>query len=295
MEVLMQAFDLDLLTEGRPPHDDYARIRKALAYMSQHATRQPSIEAIADHVGLSASHLHHMFQRWAGITPKAFLQAVTIDHARRLLRDEASLLDASLELGLSGPSRLHDLFVTHEKMTPGDFKNRAAGLAFSYGYHPSPFGEVIALVTSRGLAGMGFVDEGQQEAALAEFQARWPKAQFLLAPEKSGPYVARAFDPNLWQNDQPLRIVLIGSDFELSVWDALLKLPFGSATTYAGLAERIGRPKAARAIGAAVGRNPISFVVPCHRVLGKDGSLTGYHWGLLRKQAIIGWEAGQKG
>lgn len=291
----MQAFDLDLPTEGRPPHDDYARIRKALAYMSQHATRQPSIEAIADHVGLSASHLHHMFQCWAGITPKAFLQAVTIDHARRLLRDEASLLDASLELGLSGPSRLHDLFVTHEKMTPGDFKSRGAGLAFSYGYHPSPFGEVIALVTSRGLAGMGFVDDGQQEAALAEFQARWPKAQFLLTPEKSGPYVARAFDPSLWQNDQPLRIVLIGSDFELSVWDALLKLPFGGATTYAGLAARIGRPKAARAIGAAVGRNPISFVVPCHRVLGKDGALTGYHWGLMRKQAIIGWEAGQKG
>jgi len=291
----MQAFDLDLLAEGQPRHDDYARIRKALAYMSQHATRQPSVEAIADHVGLSASHLHHMFQRWAGITPKAFLQAVTIDHARRLLRDEASLLDASLELGLSGPSRLHDLFVTHEKMTPGDFKSRGAGLVFYYGYHPSPFGEVIALVTSRGLAGMGFVDDGQQEAALAEFQARWPKAQFLLAPEDSEPYVTRAFDPNLWQNDQPLRIVLIGSDFELSVWDALLKLPFGGATTYAGLAARIGRPKAARAIGAAVGRNPISFVVPCHRVLGKDGALTGYHWGMMRKQAIIGWEAGQKG
>ena len=288
----MQVFDLDLRNENSHRHDDYARIRKALVFISQHATRQPSIEAIADHVGLSGSHLHHMFQRWAGITPKAFLQAITIDHARRLLRDEASLLDASLELGLSGPARLHDLFVTHEKMTPGDYKAGAVGLVFSYGYHPSPFGEVIALVTSRGLAGMGFVDEGQREGSLAEFQARWPKAQFVLAPETSAPFVARAFDTELWQNDQPLRIVLIGSDFELSVWDALLKMPFGSATTYAGLAGRIGRPKAARAIGAAVGRNPISFVVPCHRVLGKGGALTGYHWGLLRKQAIIGWEAG---
>jgi AraC family transcriptional regulator of adaptative response/methylated-DNA-[protein]-cysteine methyltransferase len=291
----MQAFDLDLIDETIPPQDDYARIRKALAFMSRNAKDQPQIEAIASHVGVSSSHLHFLFQRWAGITPKAFLQAVTIDHARRLLREDASLLDASLELGLSGPSRLHDLFVTHEKMTPGDFKTGGAGLVLSYGYHPSPFGEVIALVAPHGLAGMGFVDDGQQLAALAEFQHRWPKAQFLLAPETSAPYVARAFDPKLWLNDQPLRIVLIGSDFELSVWDALLKLPFGSATTYAGLAARIGSPKAARAIGAAVGRNPISFVVPCHRVLGKDGALTGYHWGLVRKQAMIGWEAGQKG
>lgn len=291
----MQALNLDTPQDATPPGEDYARIKKALEYMALNAQAQPQVEAIAAHVGLSSTHLHHLFQRWAGITPKAFLQAVTINHARHLLRADASLLDASLELGLSGPARLHDLFVTQEKMTPGEYKTGGAGLTFLYGFHPSPFGEALAVVAPRGLAGMGFVDEGGRKAALADMQRRWPKASFQLDQEASAPYVARAFDPALWRADQPLRIVLIGSDFELQVWQALLKVPFGSATTYSNLAGRIGRPQAARAVGAAVGRNPISFVVPCHRVMGKGGTLTGYHWGLVRKQAIIGWEAGQIG
>jgi AraC family transcriptional regulator of adaptative response/methylated-DNA-[protein]-cysteine methyltransferase len=291
----MQALEISAPVTDPPACDDYARIRAALEFIGAHAKRQPQVDEIAAHVGLSASHLHHLFQRWAGITPKAFLQAVTIDHARRLLRDNASLLDASLELGLSGPARLHDLFVTQEMMTPGEFKAGGAGIVFAYGFHPSPFGEALAVVAPRGLAGLGFVDEAGREAALADMRRRWPKALFHEDNETTAPYVRRAFDPALWRPDQPLRVVLIGSDFEMQVWRALLKIPLGAARTYSDVADDIGRPGAARAVGAAVGRNPISFVVPCHRVLGRSGALTGYHWGLVRKQAIIGWEAGRTG
>jgi AraC family transcriptional regulator of adaptative response/methylated-DNA-[protein]-cysteine methyltransferase len=290
----MTAFDLQSRPEQEPhPGDDYARIRDALQFVTDRAKRQPSIEEIAEHVGLSPSHFHHLFKRWAGITPKAFLQAVTIDHARRLLRDNASVLDASLELGLSGPGRLHDLFVTQEAMTPGEYKTGGRGLALTYGFHPSPFGEALAVVAPRGLAGLGFVDAAGREAALADMQRRWPQATFLRDQLATAPYVHRAFDPDLWRPEQPLRIVLIGSDFEMRVWRTLLGVPLGTATSYASLAARIGKPGAARAVGAAVGRNPISFVVPCHRVMGSTGALTGYHWGLARKQAIIGWEAGR--
>lgn len=290
----MPAFDLQCRAEHEPDSgEDYARIRDALQFVTDRAKRQPSIEEIAEHVGLSPSHFHHLFKRWAGITPKAFLQAVTIDHARRLLRDNASVLDASLELGLSGPGRLHDLFVTQEAMTPGEYKTGGRGLALTYGFHPSPFGEALAVVAPRGLAGLGFVDAAGREAALADMQRRWPQAAFLADQTATAPYVQRAFDPDLWRPEQPLRIVLIGSDFEMRVWRTLLGVPLGTATSYASLAARIGKPSAARAVGAAVGRNPISFVVPCHRVMGSSGALTGYHWGLARKQAIIGWEAGR--
>jgi AraC family transcriptional regulator of adaptative response/methylated-DNA-[protein]-cysteine methyltransferase len=291
----MQALEISPLLEDAPACDDYARVRDALAFIGAQAKRQPQVDEIAAHVGLSPSHLHHLFQRWAGITPKGFLQAVTLEHARRLLRADASLLDASLELGLSGPARLHDLFVTQDRLTPGEFKIGGSGLAFSYGFHPSPFGEALAVVAPRGLAGMGFVDEAGRDAALADMRRRWPKADFFADAAATAPYVARAFDPVLWRPEQPLRVVLIGSDFEVQVWRALLKIPLGGATTYSDVAAEIGRPGAARAVGAAVGRNPISFVVPCHRVLGKSGALTGYHWGVVRKQAIIGWEAGRCG
>jgi AraC family transcriptional regulator of adaptative response/methylated-DNA-[protein]-cysteine methyltransferase len=274
---------------------DYDKVRKTLAFITEHWRDQPSLEQIADHVGISAPHLHHVFRRWSGLSPKAFLQAVTLDHARRLLREPVSLFDASLELGLSGPARLHDLFVTHEAMSPGDFKSGGEGLTLYYGYHASPFGEAIAVVTDRGLAGMGFVDDGNRFAALNDMTRRWPKASFLPDQAKTAPYIARAFDPATWQPETPLNVILIGTDFEVRVWRTLLSIPLGKATTYGDVADRIGKPKAARAVGAAVGRNPISFVVPCHRVIGKSGALTGYHWGLTRKQAILGWEAGKTG
>jgi AraC family transcriptional regulator of adaptative response/methylated-DNA-[protein]-cysteine methyltransferase len=274
---------------------DYDRVRAALAFMTERWRSQPSLEAVAEHVGLSPSHFHHVFRRWAGITPKAFLQAITLDHARTLLRDSASVLDTAYEVGLSGPSRLHDLFVTHEAMSPGEWKAGGAGLGMAFGFHPSPFGEAIVVATERGLAGIGFVDDGDRAAALADMRGRWPGATFEEKPEVTEPLARRAFDPGAWRSDAPLRVVLIGTDFEVRVWETLLRIPLGRATTYSDIATCIGRPSAARAVGAAVGKNPISFVVPCHRVLGRSGALTGYHWGLTRKQAILGWEAGKAG
>lgn len=274
---------------------DYDVVRRIVAYISTHWRRQPSIEEIAAHVGLSASHVHHLFRRWAGLSPKAFLQAITLDHAKALLGDQASLLDAAYEVGLSGPARLHDLFVTHEAMTPGDYKAKGAGLALAYGFHPSPFGEAIVVASPRGLAGLGFVEDGDRDAALADMVRRWPRAIYVEDAAATAPFASRVFEPQRWRADTPLRVVLIGTDFEVRVWRTLLGVPFGRATTYSAVAERIGAPKAARAVGAAVGRNPISFVVPCHRVLGRGGALTGYHWGLTRKQAILGWEAGRIG
>ncbi len=275
--------------------DDYDRVRRAIAFISKQWRRQPSIEEIADHLGLSVSHLHHLFRRWAGITPKAFLQAVTLDRARDLLRDSASILDASYELGLSGPGRLHDLFVTHEAMTPGAFKTGGANLEIAYGFHPSPFGKALLMVAPLGLAGLGFAEPGEEKAALADMTRRWPKATFVPDPARTAPFARRVFDPAQWSADRPLNVVLIGTDFEVRVWETLLKIPMGRAVSYSDIASNIKSPKASRAVGAAVGKNPVSFVVPCHRALGKGGALTGYHWGITRKQAMLGWEAGQVG
>jgi len=273
--------------------DDYDRVRRAIAFISRHWRRQPSLDEIAGHVGLSVSHFHHLFRRWAGITPKAFLQAVTLDRARTLLKDSASILDATYELGLSGPGRLHDLFVTHEAMTPGEFRSGGAGLTFVYGFHPSPFGLALIMLAPLGLAGVAFADPGEEAPALADMTRRWPNAAFREDSARTAPYASRIFDPTQWQVDRPLNIVMIGTDFEVRVWRTLLKIPMGQATTYSDIAGHIGNPKAARAVGAAVGKNPMSFVVPCHRVLGRSGALTGYHWGLTRKQAMLGWEGGR--
>lgn len=276
----------------RPP-SDYERVRRIVSFISERWRDQPSVEAVADHVGLTPTHVHHLFRRWCGLTPKAFLAAITLDNAKALLADSASVMDASYAVGLSGPGRLHDLFVTHEAITPGDYKSGGAGLAMSYGYHLSPFGEAIVVATPRGLAGLGFVDDGDRAHALADMQRRWPRAALSEDPVLTEAIARRVFDSDRWNADTPLRVVLIGTDFEVRVWETLLAIPFGRAATYSGIAERIGKPRAARAVGAAVGRNPVSFVVPCHRVLGRSGRLTGYHWGLTRKQAMLGWETGR--
>ena len=281
------------LTQPEEPQTDYERVRRIIAFISERWRDQPSLEAIADHVGLSTTHVHHLFRRWAGLSPKAFLQALTLDNAKALLSDSASVLDATYEVGLSGPARLHDLFVTHEAMTPGDYKAGGSGLTMRFGFHPSPFGEAVLIATDRGLAGLGFVDDGDRQAALADLTRRWPKAEYVEDEAATAPLARRIFNPSQWQAEQPLRVVLIGTDFEVRVWQTLLRIPRDRAATYSDIARHIGKPSACRAVGAAVGRNPVSFVVPCHRVLGRSGALTGYHWGLTRKQAILGWEAGK--
>ena len=273
--------------------DDYAVVRRAIAFISEHWRAQPEIDEIAAAVGTTTADLHHVFRRWAGLTPKAFLQAITLDNARRLLRSSASVLDAAYEVGLSGPGRLHDLFVTHEAMSPGEWKSGGEGLSVAYGFHPSPFGSALVMTTERGLAGLAFADPGEDEAALDVMRGRWAKARFSEDKDRTGAIGRRIFDPTLWRPERPLRVVLIGTDFEVRVWETLLGIPMGRATTYSDIAAKLGKPTASRAVGAAVGKNPVSFVVPCHRVMGKSGDLTGYHWGITRKRAMLGWEAGR--
>lgn len=272
--------------------DDYDIVRRAIAHIRGHWRDQPEIEQIAEAAGVTPAELHHLFRRWAGLTPKAFLQALTLDHARRLLRDSASVLDATYEVGLSGPGRLHDLFVTHEAMSPGEWKTGGEGLTIFYGFHPSQFGTALVMATDRGLAGLAFADQGKEKSALADMRGRWRKAKYVEDAARTAPLAQRIFDRKAWRPDRPLRVVLIGTDFEVRVWETLMRIPLGRATTYSEIASSLGAPKAARAVGAAVGKNPICFVVPCHRVIGKSGDLTGYHWGITRKRAMLGWEAG---
>lgn len=271
---------------------DYDVVRRAIAHIRGHWRAQPEIEEIAEAAGVTTTELHHLFRRWAGITPKAFLQALTLDTARQLLRDSASVLDAAYEVGLSGPGRLHDLFVTHESMSPGEWKAGGEGLTISYGMHPCPFGSALVMASERGLCGLAFADAGKEKAALADMRKRWPKAKYVADISRTSVIANRIFDKTLWRPDRPLRVVLIGTDFEVRVWDMLMRIPMGRAATYSDVACKVGAPKAARAVGAAVGKNPIAFVVPCHRVIGKSGELTGYHWGITRKRAMLGWEAG---
>ena len=274
---------------------DYDSVRRAIGFISENWRNQPTIEAMADAASVTPDELHHLFRRWAGLTPKDFMQALTLDHAKGLLRNSASVLDAALDSGLSGPGRLHDLFVTHEAMSPGEWKNGGAGMTLRFGFHPSPFGTAIVIASGRGLAGLAFADPDEEQPALADMQRRWPRATYIEDTAGTAGLAQRIFDTKMWREDQPLRVVLIGTDFEVRVWETLLKIPMGRAVCYSDIANKIKNPKASRAVGAAVGRNPLSFVVPCHRALGKSGALTGYHWGITRKQAMLGWEAGQVG
>jgi AraC family transcriptional regulator of adaptative response/methylated-DNA-[protein]-cysteine methyltransferase len=276
-----------------PADGDYDVVRRCIEKISLDYRDQPSLEALAEAVGETPTGLQKLFTRWAGLSPKAFLQAVTLDHARRLLDRGMPLLETSYEVGMSGPGRLHDLFVTHEAMSPGDYKTRGQGLTIRYGFHISPFGVALIMVTDRGLAGLSFNDAGGERAAFADMSGRWPNATFVEDLAATAPYAARIFDPAQWSENQPLRVVMIGTDFQIRVWEALLKIPMGQARSYSSIAAEIGSPAASRAVGAAIGANPLSFVVPCHRAVGKSGALTGYHWGLTRKRAILGWEAGQ--
>ena len=298
---------LQRATDFDQSHADYEVVRSVLEHVTLNWREQPELEDLSRVSGVTPTRLQKTFTRWAGLSPKAFLQAITLDNAKRLLEEGAPILDASYELGLSSPGRLHDLFITHEAMSPGIYKAGGAGLEIRYGFHESPFGLALVMITDRGLAGLAFADPTGKESvgrhqgetanfsrdhALADMMKRWPKADYLEDAKATMPYAARIFDPARWSAEEPLRVVLIGTDFQIRVWEGLLKIPVGQATTYSDLAGHLGSPKASRAVGAAVGRNPVSFVVPCHRVMGKSGALTGYHWGLTRKRAMLGWEAG---
>jgi len=275
------------------PASDYDTIRAAIRYLSENGPDVADLPGFGRALGLSERQLTDLFRRWCGLSPKSFAQAVALDHAKGLLRARESVLDTTYEVGLSSTSRLHDLFVTYEAMPPGIFRAGGAGLDMIWGAAPSPFGTAVVTATDYGMSGLGFADEDTSiEQAFEDLANRWPNARFIRDDARIAPMVAQAFDPGHWSADRPVRVVLIGTDFEVQVWETLLKIPVGQATTYSAVANHIGRPTASRAVGAAVGKNPISFVVPCHRVVGTSGALTGYHWGVPRKRAILGWEAG---
>lgn len=283
--------------ESRAQHsgrmDDYARIEQAILYLEENYHRQPELREVAQSVHLSEFHFQRLFRRWAGISPKRFIQFLTLEHAKKLLEGSHSVLDATYDAGLSSPGRLHDLFVNVEAMTPGEYKAKGVGLHIYYGYHPSPFGECLLCVTERGICGLGFADARGRVQALKDFRARWPAAHWEESPHFTQPYAARIFDGQKLNGNRPLTLLLQGTNFQIKVWEALLRIPLGAVIPYEDLAVRVCSARAARAVGGAVGRNPIAFLIPCHRVIRKAGGMGGYHWGLPRKKAMLAWEAAQ--
>jgi AraC family transcriptional regulator, regulatory protein of adaptative response / methylated-DNA-[protein]-cysteine methyltransferase len=268
--------------------DDYSRIEKAIHYLDERFPRQPDLAEVAKSVNLSAFHFQRLFRRWAGISPKRFLQFLMFDYAKHALEQSGNVLDAAYAAGLSSPSRLHDLFVSVEAVTPGEFKKRGAGLRISYGFHPSPFGECLLAVTVRGICAMYFVTSSR-EAVLDEVRSRWPGASFVEDSQTTSRYLDRIFPRN--SRPEKLPIDLRGTNFQIKVWQALLEIPPGAVVPYEDLAARVGNPRASRAVGSAVGQNPIAFIIPCHRVIRKVGAIGNYHGGVSRKRAMLAWEA----
>ncbi|MFL5318741.1 MAG: bifunctional transcriptional activator/DNA repair enzyme AdaA [Myxococcaceae bacterium] len=267
---------------------DYARIEHALRFLQANAQRQPSLNELADELGLSEFHLQRLFQRWAGVSPKRFLQAVTIAQAKALLREQRSVLDTSFAVGLSSASRLHDLFVSVERMTPGEFQAGAAGLTVRWGVLPTPLGDAqFAVLEDRGLCGLHFLSPGDNPRAL--LSERWPGAKLVEDPKAVKPH-AETLKARLAGELRPIGLVLKGTELQLKVWEALLRIPQGQVTTYGELARNVGAPAASRAVGSAIGRNPIGVLIPCHRVIQATGALGGYRWGLSRKLALLGRE-----
>ncbi len=266
---------------------DYRRMAGALTWLSERWRDRPGLEAAAAAAGLSPFHFQRIFTRWAGVSPKTFTAALAHAEARRLLDEGANVLDAALDTGLSGPSRLHDLFIAQEAVTPGEARRRGEGLTLTWGWAPTPFGAGLFVIAPRGLAGLGFADDGDEEAALADMMARFPAAAWRRDDAAAGAICAQAFG----LAPGPVPLVLIGPPFHVQVWKALLRIPAGATATYGQVAAWAGKPGAFRAAGAAIGANPVSFLIPCHRAIARDGRLTGYHWGLARKAAMLGREA----
>jgi AraC family transcriptional regulator of adaptative response/methylated-DNA-[protein]-cysteine methyltransferase len=267
--------------------EDYARMATALEWLGARWRERPSLEEAAAAVDLSPSHFQRIFTRWAGVSPKSFMAALAHAEARRSLGEGANLLDAAWDAGLSGPSRLHDLFIAHEAVTPGEVRRRGEGLTLRYGFAPSPFGEALVVIAPRGLAGLAFTRTGEgREETFDDMFRRWPAANWTLDEEAALEMAARVFG----DGERP-ELVLMGAPFQIQVWKALLKIAPGDTLSYGQVAALAGKPGAARATGAAIGANPISLLIPCHRAIAADGRLTGYHWGLGRKIAMLGEEA----
>ena len=271
-----------------PPDESayhYNVIRRALDVID--AAPGPSLEELAQGLGLSPAHLQRVFSRWVGVSPKRYQQYLTLDHARHLLRDRFTTLATADEVGLSSSGRLHDLFLTWEAMSPGDYARGGAGLEIFWGWYESPFGPALIMGTDKGICGIAFAAETGPEAAMEDMLSRWPHAAFTEDPMALKPWADAAFGAAGGE----ARLYLIGAPFQIKVWEALLRIPSGHVTTYSEIASAVGNPKAVRAVGTAVGRNPISWLIPCHRALRKSGGLGGYHWGLPVKRAMLAWEA----
>lgn len=273
--------------------EDYRRIEKAIRYLEDHYREQPALQEIAANAGLSEYHFQRLFTRWVGISPKRFLQFLTKEHAKSLLQESTNLLEVTYRTGLSGPGRLHDLFVSCEAVTPGEYKKRGQDLTIDYGIHPSPFGECLLAITERGICGLYFVSGGEKLGALDTLRSRWSRANLRENPAVTASLVEKIFPLGQRGSTSPLPLLLHGTNFQIKVWEALIRIPPGRLTTYGDIATYIGAPDAARAVGQAVASNPIAVIIPCHRVIRKMGQFGGYRWGTARKKAILGWEMAQ--
>jgi AraC family transcriptional regulator of adaptative response/methylated-DNA-[protein]-cysteine methyltransferase len=270
--------------------EDYQRVEKALEYLGKHFQSQPPLDQMARASGLSPFHFQRLFKRWAGISPKKFCQYLTVREAKATLERSRTVLDATFEAGLSSPGRLHDLFLTFEAMTPGEYKKAGKGLAIEFGVHPTPYGDALFALTQRGLCGLTFLGGTEMTAALRDLKARWPGARFRENFKKAREISQLVFGPNSPRKKR-IRLLLKGSPFQLKVWEAALRVPSGKLVSYGTLARKIGKPKASRAVGSALGKNSIGYLVPCHRVIQGMGVLGPYRWGSARKKAMIGLEA----
>ena len=269
---------------------NYERIAAAIRFIKENRQEQPRLETIAGHVNMSPAHFQRMFQEWAGISPKSFLQYLNVEYAKRILKQtHASLFDTACEVGLSGTGRLHDLFVNIEGMTPGEYKNGGQALRINYSFAETPFGWVMVASTDKGICHLAFVDEGEEEA-LGSLKQLFPNAAYTQCPDRKQEDALSVFNRD-WSKPDEIKLHLKGTSFQLKVWETLLKIPAGGLTTYADLATKSGHEGACRAVGTAIGRNPVAFLIPCHRVIKATGDIGNYHWGEVRKEAIIGWEA----
>jgi AraC family transcriptional regulator, regulatory protein of adaptative response / methylated-DNA-[protein]-cysteine methyltransferase len=267
----------------------YRVIARALTEIDGPGGLTLSLDGLAERLSMSPAHFQRVFSAWVGVSPKRYQQYLTLDHAKRLLAERFTLLDTAAEAGLSGSGRLHDLFLRWEAMSPGDFARAGDGLVIRYGWFASPFGDALAMGTDRGLCGLAFAEETGRDAAFADLTGRWPKARFTEDPDAIRPWVEAAFT-----GAGETRLFMIGAPFQIKVWEALLSIPTGQVTTYSEIARVVGQPRAMRAVGTAVGRNPVSWLIPCHRALRKSGGLGGYHWGLPVKRAMLAWEAARE-